>query len=136
MAVLLLHREVEKNDKTPDVLVLMKVLYYHIFVLTCGQQELYKVFQREKKEEEEKKSQEREPSAEKMTRQKEQGEYGAKQGGRKGESNDSPEIPDRRVTSDIPGLPSGACTGLQTEKSKQAHDLKIESIFHHRMLGQ
>ena len=118
MAVL--HREVEKNNKTPDVLVLMKVLYYHIFVLTCGQQELYKVFQREKKKKKKKKkkSQEREPSAEKMTRQKEQGEYGAKQGGRKGESNDSPEIPDRRVTSDIPGLPSGACTGLQTEKKQ------------------
>ena len=46
MAVL--HREVEKNNKTPDVLVFMKVLYYHIFVLTCSQQELYKVFQRER----------------------------------------------------------------------------------------
>ena len=31
-----------------------------------------------------------------------------KRGDRKGESNDSPEIPDRRRTSDIPGLPSGA----------------------------
>ena len=61
----------------------------------------------------------------KITRQKEQGEYRAKQGSKKGESNDSPEIPDRRVTPDIPGLPSGACTGLQTEKSKQAHDIKI-----------
>ena len=30
-----------------------------------------------------------------------------KRGDRKGESNDSPEIPDRRGTSDIPGLPSG-----------------------------
>ena len=30
-----------------------------------------------------------------------------KRGDRKGESNDSPEIPDRRETSDIPGLPSG-----------------------------
>ena len=30
-----------------------------------------------------------------------------KRGDRKGESNDSPEIPDRRVTSDIPSLPSG-----------------------------
>ena len=29
-------------------------------------------------------------------------------GDRKGESNDSPEIPDRRTTSDIPGPPSGA----------------------------
>ena len=31
-----------------------------------------------------------------------------KKGDRKGESNDSPEIPDRRRISDIPGLPSGA----------------------------
>ena len=30
-----------------------------------------------------------------------------KRGDRKGESNDSPEIPDRMETSDIPGLPSG-----------------------------
>ncbi len=30
-----------------------------------------------------------------------------KTGDRKGESNDSPEIPDRRITSDIPGLHSG-----------------------------
>ena len=30
-----------------------------------------------------------------------------KTGDRKGESNDSPEIPDRRGTSDIPSLPSG-----------------------------
>ena len=29
-------------------------------------------------------------------------------GDRKGESNDSPQIPDRRETSDIPGLPSGS----------------------------
>ena len=29
-----------------------------------------------------------------------------KRGDRKGESNDSPEIPNRRKTSDIPGLPS------------------------------
>ena len=32
---------------------------------------------------------------------------GRKKQERKGESNDSPEIPDRRETSDIPGLPSG-----------------------------
>ena len=31
-----------------------------------------------------------------------------KRGDSKVESNDSPEIPDRRETSDIPGLPSGA----------------------------
>ena len=30
-------------------------------------------------------------------------------GDSKVESNDSPEIPDRGETSDIPGLPSGAC---------------------------
>ena len=30
-----------------------------------------------------------------------------KRGDRKGESNDSPEIPDKRVTSDVPGLPLG-----------------------------
>ena len=30
-----------------------------------------------------------------------------KRGDRKGESNDSPKIPDRSETSDIPGLPSG-----------------------------
>ena len=44
-----------------------------------------------------------------MTRQKEQEdqiEKKNKRGDRKGESNDSPEIPDRRRTSDIPGLPS------------------------------
>ena len=40
-----------------------------------------------------------------MTRQKEQGRKN-KRGDRKGESNDSPEFPDRRETSDIPGLPS------------------------------
>ena len=33
-----------------------------------------------------------------------------KTGDSKVESNDSPEIPDRRETSDIPGLPSGATT--------------------------
>ena len=37
----------------------------------------------------------------KRTRQKK------KRGDRKGESNGSPEIPDRRMTSDIPGLLSG-----------------------------
>ena len=44
-----------------------------------------------------------------MTRQKEQGKNKTenKRGNRKVESHDSSEIPDRRVTSDIPGLPSG-----------------------------
>ena len=36
-----------------------------------------------------------------------------KRGDRKGESNDSPEIPDRSKTSDILGLPSG--TDKQTD---------------------
>ena len=56
-----------------------------------------------------KKGQENGPLAEKWqdkkskrTRQKKN-----KRGDRKGESNDSSEIPDRRATSDIPGLPSG-----------------------------
>ena len=41
-----------------------------------------------------------------------------KRGDRKGESDDSPEIPDKRLTSDIPGLPSGAgaVKGLKSEK--------------------
>ena len=34
-----------------------------------------------------------------------------KRGDSKGESNDSPEIPDRGETSDIPGLPSGLPKG-------------------------
>ena len=40
-----------------------------------------------------------------MTRQKEQEDY--KRGDRKGESNNSPEIPDRERTSDIIRLPLG-----------------------------
>ena len=45
-----------------------------------------------------------------MTRQKEQEDQAEKQnkrGDRKGESNNSPEIPDRNQTSDIPGFLSG-----------------------------
>ena len=56
------------------------------------------------------KSHENEPLAEKLqdrkskrTRQRKKN----KRKDRKGKSNDSPEIPDRRGTSDIPGLPSG-----------------------------
>ena len=51
-----------------------------------------------------------------MTRQKEQEnktEEKNKRGDRKGESNDSPEIPDRSKTSDILGLPLG--TDKQTD---------------------
>ena len=56
-----------------------------------------------------------------MTRQKEQEDLAEKnkRGDRKGESNDCPEIPDRRVTSDIPGLPSGAQT---TDKAESCID--------------
>ena len=45
----------------------------------------------------------------KMTRQKHKRtrQKKKKRGDRKRESNNSPEIPDRRVTSDTPGLPSG-----------------------------
>ena len=38
----------------------------------------------------------------------------------KGESNDSPEIPDRRVTSDIPGLPSGDTVLVINQKQKNS----------------
>ena len=47
-----------------------------------------------------------------------------KRGDRNGESNDSPEIPDRRVTSDIPGLPSGKvtrCFTTKTQREKTKH---------------
>ena len=55
-----------------------------------------------------------------MTRKKEQEDQTEKnkRGDRKGESNDSPEIPDRRITSDIPGLPSGQKT-LSSKKKKK-----------------
>ena len=51
------------------------------------------------------KSQENGPLAEKLPDRK--SERKKTRGDRKGESNDSPEIPDRRLTSDIPGLPLG-----------------------------
>ena len=57
-----------------------------------------------------------------MTRQKEQedlAEEKNKRGDRKGESNDSPEIPDRRETSDIPSLPSG-----ETETERRMSEKK------------
>ena len=40
-----------------------------------------------------------------------------KQGDSKVESNDSPEIPDRGETSDIPGLPSGRLFRAETKTS-------------------
>ena len=51
-----------------------------------------------------------------MTKQKEQEDYAAKnkRGDRKGKSNDSLEIPDRRET-DIPGLPSREVSGWQRQ---------------------
>ena len=48
-----------------------------------------------------------------------------KRGDSKVESNDSPEIPDRGETSDIPGLPSGA-----REKKKQLLRLNSASPSH------
>ena len=38
------------------------------------------------------------------------------------ESNDSPEIPDRRWTSDIPGLPSGTTTVAVSYTHLRAHE--------------
>ena len=48
-----------------------------------------------------------------MTRQKKTKGLGSKnkRGGRKRESNERPEIPDGRETSDIPGLPWGGASG-------------------------
>ena len=57
--------------------------------------------EREREEEEDKNSN--------RTRQKN------KKGDSKVESNDSPELPDRRETSDIPGLPSGAPYGPEAK---------------------
>ena len=47
-----------------------------------------------------------------------------KRGDRKGKSNDSPEIPDRRVTSYIPGLPSGIYQSEQEERKKGPEERK------------
>ena len=51
----------------------------------------------------------------KRTRQKKKN----KRGDRKGESNDSPEIPDRRATPDIPGLPLGQEERKKKEEKKR-----------------
>ena len=78
------------------------------------------------------KSQENGPLAEKWqdrkskrTRQKRN-----KRGDRKGESNDSPEIPDRKRTSDIPGLPSGADRETETERDRGTLKPKQANIRH------
>ena len=44
-----------------------------------------------------------------------------KRGDRKRESNDSPEIPDRRMTSDIPGLPFGGGGGGREREREGEH---------------
>ena len=41
------------------------------------------------------------------------------------ESNDSPEIPEREATSDIPGLPSGE---KKKEKKKKKHKCEQENV--------
>ena len=46
------------------------------------------------------------------------------------ESNDSPEIPDRGETSDIPGLPSGAVFKVKvTTMVKISINVRPEGIF-------
>ena len=44
-----------------------------------------------------------------------------KRGDSKVESNDSPEIPDRGQTSDIPGLPSGGAMAVATRARARFH---------------
>ena len=62
-----------------------------------------------------------------------------KRGDRKGESNDSPEIPDRRLTSDIPGLPSGTIRDkclehLQESVSMHCGVLPLGASDYHKQL--
>ena len=68
----------------------------------------------------------------KMTRQKEQEDKAENQNGdRKGESTDSPEIPDRGEASDIPGLPLGKkrrCTALYIYN--QSHTIMVHKSWH------
>ena len=68
----------------------------------------------------------------KMSRQKEQEDQTEKnkRGDRKGESNDSPEIPDRRITSDIPGLPSGQKTLSSNKKFEIFVEIKVRRMDH------
>ena len=50
------------------------------------------------------------------------------------ESNDSPEIPDRGETSDIPGLPSGTMlrekAGDNDNHIMMRHDLIARTVYH------
>ena len=50
-----------------------------------------------------------------------------KRGDSKVESNDSPEIPGRRETSDIPGLPLGDVTSSQTYHITHCHEQLLVS---------
>ena len=53
-----------------------------------------------------------------------------KRGDRKGESNDSPEIPDRRGTFNIPGLPLGGNKNKGKQKGKKEDNTSLhDSAF-------
>ena len=52
-----------------------------------------------------------------------------KRGDRKGESNDSPDIPDRRETSHIPGLPSGVNVNKCLDKKFVQSEDSISTVF-------
>ena len=67
----------------------------------------------------------------KRTRQKKKN----KRGDRKGESNDSPEIPDRRATSDIPGLPSGQEERKKKEEKKRRRGNNLEKCSRYLYQG-
>ena len=73
-------------------IIILRVRHDHNKIAPCG---MIKVFWIELNWIEDRNS--------KRTRQKKN-----RRGDRKGESSDSPEIPDRNETSDIPGLPSGS----------------------------
>ena len=45
------------------------------------------------------------------------------------ESNDSPEIPDRGETSDIPGLPSGLVEGKEFRSAATTHGKTFEDVW-------
>ena len=67
----------------------------------------------------------------KETRQNGQQKWAQEQGeDRKVESNGSPEIPDRRETSDIPGLPSGVLRGDQHDPAASLQDSSHQTTSH------